>query len=104
MEHFLVRSASYAADGGGILAHHGGNVPAHTIVVGNPILTAGSLAANYAADKYVESRINENTRFDMVVFTDAKGKKYIYHVHRKDLDYFFGVLGQIAPHIRFVQG
>ena len=76
----------------------------HTIVVGNPVLTVGSMAANYAADKYVESRINENTRFDMVVFTDAKGKKYIYHVHRKDLDYFFGVLGQIAPHIRFVQG
>ncbi len=78
------------------------NTP-HTIVVGNPILTAGSLAANYAADKYVASKVNEQTRFDMVIFTDSSGKEYRYNVHRKDLDYFFGVLGQIAPHIRFVQ-
>ena len=76
----------------------------HTIVVGNPVLTVGSMAANYAADKYVASRVNEQTRFDMVIFTDASGKEYIYNVHRKDLDSFFGVLGQIAPHIRFVQG
>ena len=26
LEHFLVQSASYAADGGRIFAHHGGNV------------------------------------------------------------------------------
>ena len=77
------------------------NTPFATLMTA--ILTAGSLTANYAADKYVASKVNEQTRFDMVIFTDSSGKEYRYNVHRKDLDYFFGVLGQIAPHIRFVQ-
>lgn len=73
------------------------------IVVGNPVLTAGSLAANYATDKYMQSKgINDQTRFDTLIFKDSDGKEHNYSIQRTEMERVLGTLSQIAPHIQFI--
>lgn len=79
----------------------GGTV--HRVVIGNPVLTAGSLAANYASDKYMQSKgINSQTQFDSLAFEDMDGKKHVYGVQHQDIQQFMNVLSQVAPHIRIL--
>lgn len=83
--------------------HAGAFATIHTIVVGDPILTAGSLAANRIGDRYMESKgINSQTQFDMLIFEDTEGKEHRYGVHHKDMEEVLITLSQIAPHIQFV--
>lgn len=75
----------------------------HRIVVGDPLMTAGSLVANRISDNYLASKgINSESRFDMVIFDDARGKQYRYSVQHKDMEEFLNRLSQTAPHIQFV--
>ncbi|NLT08682.1 MAG: hypothetical protein GXY08_04185 [Ruminococcus sp.] len=74
----------------------------HRIVVGDPLLTAGSLAANKMGDKYLESKgINSQTQFDLLIMKDNAGKQHNYSVQHKDMENVLATLRQIAPHIRF---
>ena len=55
--------------------HAGAYAIQHRIVVGDPLLTATSVAANYVGDKVLESKgINSQTQFDFLVFENAAGK------------------------------
>lgn len=83
--------------------HAGAFATRHTVVVGDPLLTAGSIAANCIGDRYLESKgINSQTQFDMLIFEDASGKEHRYSVHHQDMEAVIDTLEQIAPHIRFV--
>ncbi len=83
--------------------HTGAIRRTHTYVVGDPLLTAGSVAANRISDRYLESKgINEQTQFDYLIFEDAKGKEHRYGVHHRDMESVLELLEQAAPHIRFV--
>ena len=74
------------------------------IVVGNPLMTAASVAANHMTDRYMESRgVNGDSAFDMLVFDDSDGKQHRYGVRRRDIEAFLNALSQIAPHISFKQ-
>ena len=74
---------------------------AHRIVIGNPILTAASVAANYAADKYVESqRAAGNMQHDMAMIKDTNGKSHSFGIRSVDLEAFLKLLHEIAPHIK----
>ena len=77
-------------------------IPEHRrVVVGNPVLTAGSLAANYATDKLMESKgINSQTKFDMILMKDAAGKQQNYSIRHMDMEAFLKLLGEVAPHIQ----
>ena len=75
----------------------------HTIVVGDPLLTAGSLAANRIGDNYLASKgINAQTKFDMLIFDDREGRQHQYGVQHQDMENVLNALAQIAPHIQFV--
>lgn len=72
-----------------------------TIVVGNPVMTAGSLAANYATDRIMESKgINSQTKFDTVTMKDSDGKLHNYGVRHADMEAFLNLLQEVAPHIQ----
>jgi len=76
----------------------------HRIAVGDPLLTAGSVAANKIGDRYLESKgINSQTQFDMLIMKDNNGKQHNYSVQHKDMEYVLGMLQKVAPHIRFEQ-
>jgi hypothetical protein len=75
----------------------------HRVVIGDPLMTAASLAANYAGDKYLESKgVNSETQFDYLMMECADGKKWQYGVQHKDLEAVLNLLQEIAPHIRFI--
>ena len=74
----------------------------HRYYVGDPLMTVGSVAANRAGDRYLESKgINSQTRFDYLTFKDRNGKEHQYGVQHQDMEAVLGRLQQIAPHIRF---
>ena len=83
--------------------HAAGIQTRQTIVVGNPLLTAGSLAANRMADNYYASKgLNSQTQFDMLIFDDANGKQHQYGVQHQDMERVLNAILQVAPHIQFV--
>ena len=74
----------------------------HTYYIGDPLMTAGSVAVNRIGDRYLESKgINDQTKFDQLIFEDRKGKEHRYGVHHQDMERVLGILQQIAPHIQF---
>ncbi|MBQ6180917.1 MAG: hypothetical protein IJK31_04435 [Ruminococcus sp.] len=76
----------------------------HRITVGDPLLTATSVAANKIGDRYLESKgVNSQTKFDMLIMKDDQGKEHTYSVQHKDMENVLNTLRQIAPHIRFEQ-
>ncbi|MBR6873288.1 MAG: hypothetical protein IKN17_07270 [Ruminococcus sp.] len=82
--------------------HTGEFRPRHTIYVGNPVMTVGSVAANRIGDRYLESKgINDQTKFDILIFEDRNGKQHQYGVQHQDMENVLGMLQQIAPHIQF---
>lgn len=75
----------------------------HRVVVGDPLMTAASVAANYAGDKYLESKgVNSETQFDYLMMECADGKKRQFGVQHKDLEAVLNLLQEIAPHIRLL--
>lgn len=73
------------------------------IVVGNPAMTIGSVAANYATDKLMESKgVNGQTKFDRLIFKDAAGKEYMYAIRHMDMEAVLNLLQEIAPHIQII--
>ena len=75
----------------------------HTYYIGDPLMTAGSVAANRIGDRYLESKgINSQTKFDYLIFEDQNGKEHRYGVQHQDMENVLGILQQIAPHIQFV--
>ncbi|MBR6100883.1 MAG: hypothetical protein IKP95_00475 [Ruminococcus sp.] len=75
----------------------------HTYYVGDPLMAAGSVAANRIGDRYLESKgINSQTKFDLLIFEDVNGKEHSYGVQHQDMERVLGILEQIAPHIQFV--
>ena len=75
----------------------------HRYVVGDPLLTAGSIAANRISDNYLASKgINSQTKFDMLIFDGNDGKQHEYGVQHQDMERVLTALSQIAPHIQFV--
>ena len=75
----------------------------HRVVIGDPLMTAASLAANYAGDKYLESKgVNSETQFDYLMMECADGKKRQFGVQHKDLEAVLNLLQEIAPHIRLL--
>ena len=71
------------------------------VVVGNPVMTAGSLAANYATDRLMESKgINSQTKFDMIIMKDTDGKQHYYFVRHMDMEAYLKLLSEVAPHIQ----
>lgn len=76
----------------------------HRIVVGDPMLTAASAAANKLGDRYLESRgVNSQTQFDQLIMKDTNGREHYYGVQHKDMENVLTALSQDAPHIKFVQ-
>ncbi len=72
----------------------------HVYNISNPVTLAASAAANYAADKYMESKgINEQTRCDMLIMKDSEGKQHQYSVRHIEAEAVLNLLQQIAPHI-----
>jgi len=77
-------------------------VNTHRIVVGDPLMTVASVAANRISDNVIASRgINSQTVFDQITFKDTAGKPHRYGVHRRDIESFFETLSRVAPHIVF---
>ncbi len=73
----------------------------HRVVIGNPALTVGSLAANYAADKMMEAKgVNSQTKFDFILMKDDNGKTHQYSIRHMDMEAFLNLLQQLAPHIQ----
>lgn len=72
-----------------------------TVVVGNPVMAAGSLAANYATDKLMESKgINSQTKFDLIIMKDSDGKQHNYSIRHMDMEAYLKLLSEVAPHIQ----
>ena len=73
----------------------------HTYNISNPAMLAASAAANYAADKYMESKgVNEQTRCDLLFMKDSEGKQHQYSIRHIDAEAVLGLLQRIAPHIQ----
>lgn len=71
----------------------------------SPAALAGSLAANYAADRYIESKnrnANSSASFDYLIMEDTNGKKHRYGVRRMDMEAMLNLLREIAPHIQII--
>lgn len=72
----------------------------HTYNISNPLTLAASAAANYAGDKYMESKgVNAQTRCDLLLMKDSDGKQHQYSVRHMDAEAVLNLLQQIAPHI-----
>lgn len=77
-------------------------VNTHRIYVGDPLMTAASVAANRISDRVIASKgVNSQTVFDQVTFKDTAGKQHIYGVQRQSIESFFETLSRVAPHIVF---
>ena len=73
------------------------------VMVGNPVLTAGSLAAHAAGEAYWQSKgLNENTQFDYLVMTDTYGKTHRFGVHHQDMEEVLLFLMEAAPKMKLV--
>lgn len=73
------------------------------IAVGNAGALAGSLIANAATDRYMESRgINSQTQFDYLIMEDSAGKKRMYGVRHMDMEAMLDLLAEIAPHVQIM--
>ena len=71
------------------------------VVVGNPAMTVGSMAANYATDRMMEAKgINSQTKFDMILMKNAEGKQENYSIRHMDMEAFLKLLQEVAPHIQ----
>lgn len=71
------------------------------VAVGNPAATAASLAMQHAGDRYWESRgLNENTRIDYLIVTDADGKTKRFGVHHQDMEQVLTLLYQANPQVQ----
>ena len=82
--------------------HTGEFGPAHVYYIGDPLMTAGSVAANRIGDRYLESKgVNSQTKFDLLIFEDRNGKEHRYGVHHQDMESVLGMLQKVAPHIQF---
>lgn len=74
------------------------------IRLGNPLMTAGSLAANAIGDAYWESKgLNENTKFDYLVVTDSLGKTWRFGVQHQDMEWVLNYLLEAAPQMKFIR-
>ena len=77
----------------------------HVVAVGNPLLTAASLAVNAAGDRYADNYwekrgINENTKFDYLLITDSSGKSRQFGVHHQDMEQVLNLLLTLNPQIQ----
>lgn len=72
--------------------------------LGDPLMTAGSIAANAIGDAYWESKgLNENTKFDYLVVTDKYGKTWRFGVQHQDMERVLTFLIEAAPQMKFVR-
>ncbi len=74
------------------------------IVIGNPLMTAGSIAANYATDKIMQANREKamamgNQPIDMITMKDVNGKTHAYGIRVADMPAFLNLLHELAPHI-----
>ena len=74
------------------------------VMLGDPLMTAGSVAANAIGDAYWESKgLNENTKFDYLVVTDKNGKTWRFGVQHQDMERVLTFLIESAPQMKFVR-